>query len=804
MNTDKYREQLLNLIQENKKITNRNEATTRLHLIDKLLQDCLGWKSIDISAEENYDKTYADYVLSVDGRRFAILEAKREGIYFELPLDHDDIEYSIEYLCKDNKQIKEALKQVIQYCNERGTEVGIVSNGWQIIALIATRSDGISPLEGKAIIFDSIEKMETNFIDFYNLLSKEGIQKKRLLHRLIDSASDTLPFKLSEQIVGYPGKQTRNELQTELKILAELVIEDISTNKEIQTNFIRECYIPTGTLTNYALLSKKILMSRYEMLFDEEQKQTAKSISSKNETFGREIIAESISKRPILLIGDVGVGKTMFIKNFIFIAAGEVTRNAITLYIDLGQQANISADIREAILEIIDDQLLKEHKIDIKERNFVRGTYREEIARFKQSYFSDLKKIDDKELDKREINFIDSLVRNKEKHIKTSLEHISRKEKKQILLFLDNADQREESTQQTVFLMAQEFASSWPLAVFVSIRPETYYSSKKRGALKAYHTKSFTILPPDIYDVIKKRLEFALKITKGEMPLNYPAGLKLETKNLENYINILLYSFDRDKQLIEFIVNICSGDLRFALDLINIFLGSGHVNVSKILKIYEQQGFYQVPIHEFLRAIIFGDNLYYDPNTSPVQNLIDIKSSSKNEHFLLLILLDFIYRSKKTPGTEGYISSSEIFSYLQNCGYREKQVSDAVLLAIKYGLIQGKIKETNIISIPETLCITTSGAYHFLKLIKLFIYLDAIIVDTPILDDQLRASLQSSIINHDIFNRLENCRKIISYLDSCWNEINENKIAFRWKEYSSVILEDIRSIEERARRKHDI
>jgi predicted type IV restriction endonuclease len=62
----------------------RNEAATRLHLIDALVFDCLGWDKEDCAVEDSLEGTYADYVL---GRpeRLAVIEAKREGVYFELP-----------------------------------------------------------------------------------------------------------------------------------------------------------------------------------------------------------------------------------------------------------------------------------------------------------------------------------------------------------------------------------------------------------------------------------------------------------------------------------------------------------------------------------------------------------------------------------------------------------------------------------------------------------------------------------------------------------------------------------------------
>ena len=50
-----------------------------------------------------------------------------------------------------------------------------------------------------------------------------------------------------------------------------------------------------------------------------------------------------------------------------------------------------------------------------------------------------------------------------------------------------------------------------------------------------------------------------------------------------------------------------AGNVRLALDLVRQFFGSGHINTQKILDIYHRSGGYRIPLHEFLRAIIYDD-----------------------------------------------------------------------------------------------------------------------------------------------------------------------------------------------------
>src|SRR5260370_39318033 len=80
-------------------IGNRNEATTRLQLIDRIFFECLGWDRNDVTAEEAHDGQYADYTFDVP-RKLLIVEAKKEGVYFELPVGLSNLEYSIPALFK--------------------------------------------------------------------------------------------------------------------------------------------------------------------------------------------------------------------------------------------------------------------------------------------------------------------------------------------------------------------------------------------------------------------------------------------------------------------------------------------------------------------------------------------------------------------------------------------------------------------------------------------------------------------------------------------------------------------------------
>ena len=90
----------------------RNEATTRMQLVDRLFFECLGWdrsEGVELENEENQE--YADYLFSTT-KDVLIVEAKREGKSFELPAGNVRMKYSIPSLMRDYADLKAALRQV--------------------------------------------------------------------------------------------------------------------------------------------------------------------------------------------------------------------------------------------------------------------------------------------------------------------------------------------------------------------------------------------------------------------------------------------------------------------------------------------------------------------------------------------------------------------------------------------------------------------------------------------------------------------------------------------------------------------
>jgi len=775
---------------------NRNEASTRFHIIDRLFNECLGWEPDDIDIEERIvgEGKFSDYTFKLP-YRIMIIEAKRENLNFSLP-DNTERIRTLSSLTRSSVILKKAIDQVIGYCNQQSVPIAAVTNGYQFVIFIATRIDGKPTLEGKAIVFSSLEEMYDNFTYTWNLLSRKCLSKDLIFRTIYNTTTDDLPNKLSKSILSYSkDKKEGSELQDDLKITAELVFNELIGKKEVEENFLKDCYVKTDDLSKYTLLSKEILTNRYTEFTEIGTKLSMVSslLKSLNPRSTKTALKTAfITEKPILIVGDMNVGKTSFIRNFIKIEANDILEKFINIYINLQTQATFENSIKSFVPKEIVRQLNLNYKIDIYSRNFIRGMYRKELKLFSNSIFSDIKKISEDRYKGLEIKFLDKKIKeNPNEHLQRSLKNITKQQKKQIVIFLDNADQRNEEDQRATVLIAQELSLCSSLSLFVSLRPESFSKLIELGILESgrYHSRVFTIQPPAIEDVIKKRLEFAIKVTEGKLPVRLSGGdIKTTFLKLNELINCFLISLLDDKNFSEIIENLSNGDVKLGLELVQDFFGNPHMRQEKILEHKDKGKFKKIYFDQFLKTIILGDNNYYNSDHKCIVNLFDISSFDGKEHFIAPIILGYL-DSVQSKNSKGFVIIQNIFDVLQITGFTPTQINNSIVFCLSKSLVEQKKRQIG--TSPELLeiRITPRGAYHIKKLCTFFEYMNAMIVDTPIFDEAVRTKF---VLENFIRERLLQTSKFCNYLDKQWAEIKSSY--FDWVQYSGQLKENMNII----------
>jgi hypothetical protein len=92
---------------------------------------------------------------------------------------------------------------------------------------------------------------------------------------------------------------------------------------------------------------------------------------------------------------------------------------------------------------------------------------------------------------------------------------------------------------------------------------------------------------------------------------------------------------------------------------------------------------------------------------------------------------------------------------------------------------------------PEAVRVTSVGAYHLLRLPSLFEYVDAMIVDTPVIDHTTREAVDDAFPIHQ---RLDRCDIFREYLDRCWEDSSDLAVYWDWAPHSASLSDEIARI----------
>lgn len=767
-----------------------NEAETRFQFIDQFLTDCLGWERNLVRVERYENGDFTDYELGQP--RGLILEAKRDDRYFEIPVKgKKKLVTSIRSVCDLSSSAKDAIEQVQRYSSSRGVRLAAVCNGSQLIAFIGSRFDGKSPLDGAALVIDGFDELLENFGRIYECLSPNGVAGNRLGVFLEENGVAGIPERISTYIRNYPSFRYQTNSASQLRLIAELLLEDVLKTEAVEKQFFKACYCESGPLAQDALVSKNLLRTRYAALFDPSEASPLLSPVKEKGTspLSPEILAEGLSRRPIILIGDVGVGKTSFIKNLIFVHAEKEFKDSIYLYMDLGVNVVLENGVEEYVHREIQDQLEKKYGLDILSLEFISSLYKDEISKFERGIFGPLKQADASQYQLKLSEMLQDKVNLIEQHLRLAFRKISKDLRKQIVIIVDNIDQRELDLQQKSFIISQSIAQHWGAIVFLAVRPNTFHESKRSGSLSAYPNKIFYVMPPRPEQVLEKRLAFALSMAEGKMPVESLTSVSLNLNEISLFFRALLACIRRNPQVSEFLSNISGGNVRSMIDFVTKFIGSPNVDSDKIIDHVKDGDDYIIPLHEFSKAALLGDYAHYDSRSSLAMNAFDVRYPDRREHFLCPLIIGYLSYDSSHRRADGFVEVRDLVSEFQALGFTREQVESALRRLTNKKLIETSQRVTfedttgsDILGeLPDSFRVTTVGAYHLTRWCGTFAYIDAMIFDTPIFDGEFKKACAFEYESFDISCRYKRSVAFRNYLTDTWNSAGISVPYFNWK-----------------------
>ncbi|MEX2317768.1 MAG: hypothetical protein WD669_11490 [Pirellulales bacterium] len=768
-----------------------NEATTRLRAIDTLLFEVLGWDKVQVETEQYCRLAgYADYTFFGSAGCALVLEAKKSGSYFLLKrIDYPTEAVGLALLAKESPEAEAALRQAIGYAVTLGARYTAITNGHQWL-LTLTYVPGETIEQRSVLVFESLESIKDNkFRQFFNCFSPAAVDGNKPADALLESRKAPAPNKLCTSIEKYPRPATRNPIANELWAALSAVWGEVR-HGEVDKEFLEQCYVRVDPTASQIMLARELISTRISA--DEAYRIAVDSHDDVTES-----IAEALTEKPIIVLGRVGHGKTTFLRYLRQIKAADLLTNYFQIDINFLDRPDSPEEVGSYIHDTVERQLLEIHNIDISADNLVRGFLHTDLARFKTSFEGRQYAEGTLEFKQAERDYIHSIRNDRHQYLARVFAHLKRGRHNSVAIFLDNLDRRNDKIQEEAFLKASSMARDWAALVFVCLRLSTFYRSKHFGVLDSVEPRVVVIVPPKTRLLVSKRLKYAQSVasgivdsTRSAQGVQFGPAISAVLPTAAALLGAAAYSFKKNARLCNLFDAVSNGNARDTLtDVMNV-LTSQHLNTEKILSKL-QTGQYLMPVHEALRALIYGDSTDYDPARSKFINLFDISRADRAEHFTRLILLRHLNRLHSGYPTYGFLKVSIARTYLGQIGYSAEHVEGTLQYLFDNGYLDSAISQEKWASDVEAIRATDKAKYLINYLATTFSYYDAIVIDTPIVDAATRA------IIHDVTSiskRLERATFFMNYLDVSAGTIQDNEFRNAWKQMSDSVHRDIAQI----------
>lgn len=729
---------------------NFNEADTRHKIIDEIIHGVLCWPKSQTFHESYIERGYADYRLKrSNGEDLLFLEAKKEGVYFNLPNNFNGHKLSRHILVKTlltDENIKLAMEQVRTYCMEEGCEFAGITNGNEWI-FFKTFEKGKNWRNLKAFVIKNNSFFSDAFTEATNTLGYDSIKSGSLKHKLGSiSRQNRELFYPKDKITSYDQEVTSNEYARVLRPFARKYFGAIDVS---ENELMESCYVSQREYENAFQNFRVLIKDSLTPYFAEYGVQDLTD-NEKGGAFGNRIAKSLQSKKTgevIVLFGGKGAGKSTFLRKLLYhkppqylskysrVAIADllnVPENKSEIHESIWKQVVTSLDVDE-ILSRDRDQLvlLFQDKYELAKKQTLFG--------FKEGTENFNVKLND-------------LVREwmaDKKYIANRLVEYWKTQHKGCIVAIDNTDQFPHDLQDFCFTTAQEIANSLGCLVIISMREERFHSSRMHGTLDAYQNSGFHISSPVTQAVFEKRINYVIRKLDDnnfcEEEFNVDSGSD-EVHAIRKLFLILRNEFSKgDESPLTDFLNACAhGNIRLALELFRDFLRSGYTNVREMVAI---QGLWTLKIHQVLKPVMIPYRFFYEESQSSIPNIFQVRNKNNGSHFTGLRILHKL-SDGIDPTNPFYLSIGELKEYFSEGFNMVDDFEKNIDIFLKKDLVEANNRLDSYSDDVDSIKITNYGLYIYETLSSFFTYIELISSDSGVFDE-MTANDIATLSNED-------------------------------------------------------
>lgn len=742
-----------------------SEADTRAKLIDRLLREVLFWPEDAVRREQHGPAGFMDYSLTVHGRRFAVIEAKKTGIGFTLPIAPPNTvrSYKLNGALVTDDAIKQVIEQVHSYASEEGIRYSVVTNGASWIVFRSVRED-CPWRQGYARVFPDLNFIENHFTEFWNTLSFEAVSAGSLddLFGAADRVSREM-HRVTSRLFNADLPLRRNHLHAQLAPVIDTFFTDIGDKDEIE--ILKRCYVHSLSLRIVARDLNVVISDALPRFLSDEGAQTVFQGSNDSGVFGR-VVEEAVSNtsdRPpqtpssdshiFLILGGIGSGKTTFLKRYQrTVGKTLLERNALWFHIDLLGPPDRS-DLEHYVWSFILDDIRSRYAgKKLEKRDVLKRVYADRITALKETTLRGMQPGSDQYEDTLS-ECIESWRKDLADYVPRLVRYARVKHSLKPFFFVDNVDQLPPAFQAQVFMFAQRLADETEAIAIFALREESYYSASVQKIFTAYTTQKFHIASPQFKKLLGNRILYAKEVIRDEAKRRIlKSSVPIDTDGITDLLSIVERSiFSKNHNIARFIEAVCFGNMRNALQMFATFLTSGATDVDKMLRIFRREGGYYIAFHEFVKSVMLGDRKYYKESESPILNLFETGSEPNSSHFTSVRLLNILlaHRGDRSREGQGYVGIERIANVFEGYFDNRRDFIKSLERMVARQLVELNTRSLETIADATEMRVTAAGWYFVRHLMHRFAYLDLVLQDTPLDDSGTEKALRESVFEVD-------------------------------------------------------
>lgn len=696
-----------------------NEASTRFHLLDRVLIECLGWPNDQIGVEEGADEGFVDYTLrSINDRPLLVIEAKRLG-----SLDLSSATQAATEVALNGKllrPLRQAIRQAVGYAAMQSVSIACVTDGNLWLFFQTNRRDGHNLLEGKGILFPSLQSVLSRFPTFHDLISPSGLREGLGMVQLNRAEGIRVANEEDQRTVSPPDEahmRPRDSLAHDASLLFRQFFAGIGSDSD--PDMLRECFVETPESQKADLELQKIAQ---KLLSGIETLDTGAGAALQDQL---ERAVSAMQSETVLLVGNKGAGKTTFLSRFF----GGVLPS------HLQKQCYVIRVPLDAIPEVDKERAASWALVQLRDRieralcgnraptyDELRGVFFSEYNRLKDGPLAPLYKRDPEEFRHQFGLSLEQMRANQpEAYALAFLRRAVANDRRLPVIIFDNADQFPAGVQDNIFQLAHSFTIATPVLNIVPITDRTVWRLSRHGALQSYTSRSFYLPVPEAKKILQKRIDYVYKKlnTDPNTARTYfsSKGFRVELKNLDHFAQAVERIFVQNDFVSGLIGRLANFDIRRMLLVAERIFLSPEIRIDEVLK--GSFGFNpgKSEILRIHRALIKGEydrysykenefvyNIFWTDQSWPASPVLGL-------HILWMLKARLAKARSESIDTRHW-TANEICQFLEPTGAHPDQTMVVLKRLIERGLIEPLDPSVEVVATSSRVAITDSGVAH--------------------------------------------------------------------------------------------